>query len=668
MSKSVNPQVKENKVKDFKGSIKRLAKEIKKYKKSIIIAIILSIFSSIIAILSPNRLSSLTDEITKGLMINEKKISELSKIITDNYKNNTFQDIDFGGEIISVTDQKEFVNIMSEIKEQNDREVMVESLSKLPDNIYNVIKPKMNIDLITRMTVILVILYLASNLFTYIQSIIMMNTGNRFARELRKSISLKINKLPLSYFDDNQTGDVLSRVTNDVDNIAQATNQSATTLISSIILIFGSIIMMFYTNWILAISAILSSIIGFVFMMIALSKSQKYFIDKQESLGNLNGHIEEIYSSLNVVKVYNGQQEALKKFNKYNDKVSDNNKKSQFISGLMMPMMMFVGNLGFVVVCIVGALLVVDNKISYGVIIAFIMYVRLFTNPMSQIAQGLTSLQTVAASSERVFEFLDEKEMSSQKSITGSLDKTKVKGLIEFENVSFRYPQNKSNTIKNFTAVARPGQKIAIVGPTGVGKTTMVNLLMKFYEISSGDIKIDGVSINNLTRENIGNLFTMVLQDTWLFEGTIKENIKYNRTNASDEDINKICEYIGLDHFIRTLPNGYDSEILDHEGISSGQKQLITIARGMVEDAPLLILDEATSNVDTRTEDLVQKAMDKLTEGKTSFIIAHRLSTIKNADLILVMKDGNIIEQGTHDELMEKSGFYSDLYNSQFEL
>lgn len=668
MFKSVNPQVKENKVKDFKGSIKRLAKEIKKYKKSIIIAIILSIFSSIIAILSPNRLSSLTDEITKGLMINEKKISELSKIITDNYKNNTFQDIYFGGEVISITDQKEFINIMSEIKEQNDREVMVETLSKLPDNIYNVIKPKMNIDLITRMTVILVILYLASNLFTYIQSIIMMNTGNKFAKELRKNISLKINKLPLSYFDDNQTGDVLSRVTNDVDNIAQATNQSATTLISSIILIFGSIIMMFYTNWILAISAILSSIIGFVFMMIALSKSQKYFIDKQESLGNLNGHIEEIYSSLNVVKVYNGQQEALKKFNKYNDKVCDNNKKSQFVSGLMMPMMMFVGNLGFVVVCIVGALLVVDNKISYGVIIAFIMYVRLFTNPMSQIAQGLTSLQTVAASSERVFEFIDEKEMNSQESITGSLDKTKVKGLIEFENVSFKYPKNKSNTIKNFTAVARPGQKIAIVGPTGAGKTTMVNLLMKFYEISSGDIKIDGVSINNLTRENISKLFTMVLQDTWLFEGTIKENIKYNRTNASDEDINKICEYIGLDHFIRTLPNGYDSEILDHEGISSGQKQLITIARGMVEDAPLLILDEATSNVDTRTEDLVQKAMDKLTEGKTSFIIAHRLSTIKNADLILVMKDGNIIEQGTHDELMEKSGFYSDLYNSQFEL
>ena len=668
MPKSVNPQIKENKVKDFKGSIKRLTKEIKKYKKSIIVAIILSIFSSIIAILSPNRLSSLTDEITKGLMINEKKISELSKIITDNYKNNTFQDIDFGGEVISITDQKEFINIMSEIKEQNDREVIIENLSKLPDNIYKAIKPKMNIDLITKMTVILVILYLASNLFTYIQSIIMMNTGNKFAKELRKNISLKINKLPLSYFDDNQTGDVLSRVTNDVDNIAQATNQSATTLISSIILIFGSIIMMFYTNWILAISAILSSIIGFVFMIIALSNSQKYFIDKQESLGNLNGHIEEIYSSLNVVKVYNGQQEALKKFNKYNDKVCDNNKKSQFVSGLMMPMMMFVGNLGFVVVCIVGALLVVDNKISYGVIIAFIMYVRLFTNPMSQIAQGLTSLQTVAASSERVFEFIDEKEMNSQESITGSLDKTKVKGLIEFENVSFKYPKNKSNTIKNFTAVARPGQKIAIVGPTGAGKTTMVNLLMKFYEISSGDIKIDGVSINNLTRENISKLFTMVLQDTWLFEGTIKENIKYNRTNASDEDINKICEYIGLDHFIKTLPNGYDSEILDHEGISSGQKQLITIARGMVEDAPLLILDEATSNVDTRTEELVQKAMDKLTKGKTSFIIAHRLSTIINADLILVMKDGNIIEQGTHYELMEKSGFYSDLYNSQFEL
>ena len=450
--------------------------------------------------------------------------------------------------------------------------------------------------------------------------------------------------------------------------IAQTMNQSLASLVSSITLFLGTIIMMFVTNWVMAITAILASMIGFMGMITILKKSQKYFVKKQTELGNLDGHVEEVYSGLNVVKVYNGKKESDKKFDEYNKKVCEANRKSQFASGVMMPIMNFIGNFGYVAVCIVGALLTMNDVISFGVIVAFISYVRLFTSPLSQIAQGLTNLQSTAAASERVFEFLDEEEMSNQKEITRTLNKEDVKGKIEFKNVVFQYDDNDKPTINNFTALAKPGQKIAIVGPTGAGKTTMVNLLMKFYEINSGDIKIDDVSINELSRENIHSLFTMVLQDTWLFKGTVKENIIYNRKNVSDEKIREVCKEVGLDHFIKTLPKGYNSEIGETDGISSGQRQLLTIARGMIEDTPFLILDEATSNVDTRTEELVQKAMDKLAEGRTSFIIAHRLSTIKNADLILVMKNGNIIEQGNHEELMEKQGAYAELYNSQFEL
>ena len=400
-------------------------------------------------------------------------------------------------------------------------------------------------------------------------------------------------------------------------------------------------------------------------MFLILGKSQKYFNQRQEELGVLNGFIEEIYSGHNVVKAYNGDKEALKEFRKLNDKLYESNRKSNFLSGIMQPIMGFVGNFGYVAVCVVGAILTMNDVISFGVIVAFMIYVRLFTNPLSQIAQALTSLQSTAASSERVFEFLDEKEMSDQKDIKRHLNRSKVKGEIEFKNVKFGYEPGRT-IIKNFSAKAKPGQKIAIVGPTGAGKTTIVNLLMKFYEINDGDILIDGVSTKDLTRENIHDLFVMVLQDTWLFEGTVGENIKFNKENISNQEIWQACKTVGIDHFIKTLPGGLDSEVNDNEAISQGQKQLLTIARGMIEDAPFLILDEATSNVDTRTEELVQKAMDKLTEGRTSFIIAHRLSTIKNADLILVMKDGNIIEQGNHEELMKEKGFYSELYNSQF--
>ena len=526
---------------------------------------------------------------------------------------------------------------------------------------------KIDMNSINSIVIFLIILYICSAIFNYVQAVCMANVSNKFAKKLRSKISSKINKLPLKYFDKHQIGDTLSRITNDVDVIAQSMNQSLSGLISNIVLFLGTIIMMFYTNWIMAITAILSSFIGFIGMFFVLAKSQKYFKARQEELGKLNSHIEEIYSGLNVVKVYNGKDEANKRFKQYNEKVQIANQKSQFLSGLMQPMMGFIGNFGYVAVCIVGAILTMNDVITFGTIIAFMTYIRLFTNPLSQIAQAMTSIQSTAAASERVFEILDETEMLNQSEITKKLDKNIANGNIEFKNVIFKYDGNEKPTINNFTAVVKAGQKVAIVGPTGAGKTTMVNLLMKFYEINSGDIVIDGISIKELSRENIHGLFTMVLQDTWLFEGTIKENIIYNRKNVEDEKVVEVCKEIGLDHFIRTLPKGYNSEIDENDSISSGQKQLITIARGMIEKAPFLILDEATSNVDTRTEELVQKAMDKLTEGRTSFIIAHRLSTIKNADLILVMKNGNIVEQGNHEELIKKNGFYAELYNSQFE-
>ena len=587
--------------------------------------------------------------------------------LSENLQNIFFTEITIDGVKISPEDQYKYLKTLSSLDKDADQSELYKTLDTLPKSIRKVIEPTMNMDKIKSITILLVCMYLASALFTYIQSICMTNVANKFANNLRSRISVKINKLPLKYFDNHQVGDILSRITNDVDMIAQSMNQSLASLVSSITLFLGSIIMMFITNWILAVTAILSSLIGFIGMAFILKNSQKYFMQRQTELGNLNGHIEEIYSGLNVVKTYNGKEEADKKFDEYNDKVCQSNKKSQFLSGLMQPIMAFIGNFGYVAVCIVGAMLTMNGQISFGVIVAFMTYVRLFTNPLSQIAQAMTSLQSTAAASERVFDFVDEPEMKKEDNITKHLDTKDVKGYIDFENVVFKYDGNDEPTIKNFTAHAKPGQKIAIVGPTGAGKTTMVNLLMKFYDINSGDIKIDGVSTKELTRENIHDLFTMVLQDTWLFEGSIKENIIYNRTNVSDDKVREVCKEVGLDHFIRTLSKGYDTILNDNESVSAGQRQLLTIARGMIKETPFLILDEATSNVDTRTEELVQNAMDKLTEGKTSFIIAHRLSTIKNADLILVMKEGNIVEQGNHEELMKQNGFYANLYNSQFE-
>ena len=647
------PGSKIEKSNDFKGSIKKIFISLKPWHIVISISIILAMSSAIISLIAPNKLSDLTNYITDGLKpnINEEVVKDIA---TD--------------ENISMEDKSKMLTIISGIdKESTNSEEMLEKIDELPESIYEKVKPNMDMDSIKKISFLLATLYIISAIFSYVQQRLMARVTNNYAKGLRTDITKKIETLPLKYFDNHETGDILSRVTNDVDTVSQNLNQSLASLVSNITLFIGSIIMMFYTNWIMAITAILSSFIGFGFMFFILGKSQKYFVQRQKQLGDLNGYIEEIYSGHNVVTTYNAVEETNEKFDKLNNKLYNSSRNSQFLSGIMQPMMGFVGNLGYVSVCVVGAILAMNDIISFGTIVAFMIYIRLFTNPLSQIAQSTTSLQSTAAAGERVFDFLLEEEMTKETQIIKHLDKEKVKGEIEFKNVKFGYNKDKT-IIKNFSAKVKPGQKVAIVGPTGAGKTTMVNLLMKFYDINSGDILIDGVSTKELTRENIHDLFCMVLQDTWLFEGSVKDNLKFDQTQLSDKKVWEACKVVGVDHFIKTLPGGIDANVNDNDTISGGQKQLLTIARGMLKNAPFLILDEATSNVDTRTEELVSRAMDKLTEGKTSFIIAHRLSTIKNADLILVMKDGNIIETGNHDELMKENGFYASLYNSQFEM
>lgn len=589
------------KPKSFKGTMRRLLRYCRTYLPGIAVALIAAMAGTLLQILGPDRLKVLTNEITKGLPQMIKGAPALGSV----------------------------------------------DLSAVAAIAWG-----------------LVAFYGGAMLLNLMQGYIMATVTQRISKRMRTDIAEKMNRLPLRYFDGTSHGDILSRVTNDVDAIGQTLNQSVGTLVTSVTLLVGSIVMMFLSNWIMALTAVGTSLLGFSLMTVLMGKSQKFFSGQQQALGAINGHIEEVYTGHNVVKAYNGSKEAVETFETINGELYKNAWKSQFLSGLMMPLMGFVGNLGYVAVCVVGATLTMNGVISFGVIVAFMLYVRLFTQPLSQIAQAFNNLQRTAAAGERVFEFLDEPEMADETAKTLRL--SNVRGDVTFEHVKFGYSPEKT-IIHDFSAEIRAGQKVAIVGPTGAGKTTIVNLLMRFYELDGGRILLDGTSIADLPRQNVHEQFGMVLQDTWLFEGTIRDNIAYGREGVTDEQVIAASRTVGLHHFIRTLPDGYDTVLSDRASLSEGQKQLITIARAMIQNAPLLILDEATSSVDTRTERIVQRAMDTLTHGRTSFVIAHRLSTIKNADLILVMKDGDIIESGRHEDLLARKGFYAELYNSQFE-
>ena len=539
-----------------------------------------------------------------------------------------------------------------------------DKLADLTNNISDGLQTGIDMDLIIKSILIILAIYISANLVTCAASYIMITVMQKLAWSMRTSISQKINKLPLKFFDKVTVGDVLSRITNDVDTISSALNSSITTLVQAVVQFVGVTIIMFATSGRLALTAIGSSILGFVLMFFIVSRSRKYFRQQQQNLGDMNGHVEEMYSGHNIVRAYGATAQSKKEFDRINDNLYNSAWKSQFFSGMLMPLMGFVGNLGYVAVCIVGATLTMSGAIRFGTVIAFISYVKLFTNPLSQISQAVSSLMSAGAAGERVFGFLAEEEMPDDSGCTAHIDH--VRGKVEFENVRFGYDEDKP-IIHDFSADIEPGQKVAIVGYTGAGKTTMVNLLMRFYELWSGQIKIDGVPVSEMRRSDVHAMFGMVLQDTWLFDGTYRENIAYGKPGVTDEQVEAACKLVGLDHYIKTLPKGYDTELNDRSSLSAGQRQLLTIARAMVENAPMIILDEATSSVDTRTEVLVQKAMDRLTRGRTSFVIAHRLSTIRDADLILVMDKGDIVESGTHEQLLEKGGLHKELYTSQFE-
>lgn len=522
-----------------------------------------------------------------------------------------------------------------------------------------------DMDQVTTICFTLVAFYICSVVLSFTQHFIMTTISQRVSQRMRSDITRKINCLPMSFYNRTSHGDILSRVTNDVDMISQSLNQSVGMLVSAVTLFIGSLFMMLITNVVMTLTAIVAIFLGFALMRLITGRSQKYFTRQQRSLGDLNGHIEEIYAGHTVIKAYNGEENSQKTFDELNGNLRDSAFRAQCLAGLMQPLMVFIGNLGYVAVCVMGAVLTMNGQIGFEVIVAFMMYVRFFTQPLSQIAQATQSLQTGAAAGERVFEFLEAKEMEDESEKTKKLDK--AQGYVEFDHVKFGYDDSDKIVIHDFSAKAKPGQKIAIVGPTGAGKTTLVNLLMRFYEIQGGEIRIDGIPTKEMKREDVHAQFCMVLQDTWLFEGTVRENLIYCTENASDEKMEAACRAVGLDHFIRTLPKGYDTILNDQLNLSQGQKQQLTIARAMIADKPMLILDEATSSVDTRTELQIQNAMDELMKNRTSFVIAHRLSTIKNSDLILVLKDGDVIESGTHQELLDKGGFYAELYNSQFE-
>lgn len=716
------------KPKDLIGTWKKILHYCRKYIAVLVIALICAAAGTVLSLAGPDKLSDMTDTITSGLAPDTEMLTEIMGSVSENISGNMQtvvsdiaanmgsdapQAITVNGSEISVDDQMQTMSALSDA-DNNDSDAMMNAVSSLPESVrnalytditvegntisaedqlemmniftdidtddtnaalsaidslqasvYNIIKPSVDTDRILVIALTLVAFYALSYILSAAQSWIMATITQRISKQMRSDISHKINRLPMWFYNRTTTGDVLSRVTNDVDMIGQSLNQSIGNLLTAVILFVGSLFMMLITNGWMTLTAVAASLIGFAVMTAIMSRSQKYFTRQQRHLGEINGHIEEIYAGHTVVKAYNGEDAAQKTFDEMNTKLCDSGFKAQCLSGLMMPIMNFIGNLGYVAVCVVGGALALNGKIGFGVIVAFMMYVRYFTQPLSQIAQSVQSLQSAAAAGERVFEFLEAEEMENE---DGKLnDIGKISGNVEFDHVKFGYEDSDKIVIHDFSASAKPGQKIAIVGPTGAGKTTMVNLLMRFHELKSGEIRIDGIPTSKMKRETVHSQFCMVLQDTWLFEGTVRENLVYCTEGVSDQKMQEACRAVGLDHFIRTLPHGYDTVLNDQVNLSQGQKQQLTIARAMIADKPMLILDEATSSVDTRTEQQIQSAMDKLMENRTSFVIAHRLSTIKNSDLILVLKDGDIIESGTHEELLNKGGFYAELYNSQFD-
>lgn len=594
----------------------------------------------------------------------ENAAKEALSKLPDSVKDAMYTDVTVDGTVITAEDQKKMIEVLGNL-DTEDAGAALAQMKKLPDSVCDLMDSSIDMDKIYEIGMTMVFLYGLGFVLSALQGWIMATVTQRVSRRMRSDISCKINRLPMGYYHTTSTGDILSRVTNDVDTIGQSMNQSIGNLISALVLLFGSLVMMLKTNGILTLTAVSASFIGFILMFLIMGRSQKYFARQQKHLGEINGHVEEIFSGHTVVKAYNGEEDARNTFQRMNNNLRESSFKAQCLSGLMMPIMSFIGNFGYVAVCVVGGALALNGKIGFGVIVAFMMYIRYFTQPLTQIAQAMQTLQSAAAAGERVFEFLEAKEMEDESDKTVRLDQ--VKGYVDFSHVRFGYEGTDKTIIHDFSASAKPGQKIAIVGPTGAGKTTMVNLLMRFHEIQSGEIKIDGVSTKDVPRENVHSQFCMVLQDTWLFEGSVRENLIYCTEGVTEEKMKQACKAVGLDHFVKTLPKGYDTILNDQVNLSQGQKQQLTIARAMIADKPMLILDEATSSVDTRTELQIQNAMDKLMENRTSFVIAHRLSTIKNADLILVLKDGDIIESGNHDELMKENGFYAELYNSQFE-
>ena len=649
-------------MKTLKRAIVSLMNYAKKYVAILIIALVFSAVSAVLAVLGPHYISDLTAEITNGIkapkMSAETAMSQMADKET-NAKMPENADMSKMPENAKMTEKAEASKGMDMSKLPKD--IKMKDIPKAMRDFL----PTIDIDLsaVNKIGFILVAIYGLSMILNYIQSFILNLVASKIGKMMRTDITAKINRMPLRYFDRHNFGDTLSRVTNDVDSVTQSLNMNVGTRVSAVATLIGCIVMMFYTEWRMALTAIGASVIGFVLMGAIMSKSQKYFSARQNSLANVNGHVEEYYAGQNIVRAYNAEKRNLKEFRKNNEELRKNTFKAEFLSGLIMPLMSFIGNFGYVAVCVVGAVLAFKGVFGFEVVVAFMIYIRIFTSPLGQIGSGFAGLQSAAAAGERVLEFLNEEELSDESEKTTVLKD--VSGEVTFKNVHFGYLEGKT-VIENFSKEIKPGQKVAIVGPTGAGKTTIVNLLMRFYEVLSGDILIDGVSLKDIKRENVHNLFGMVLQDTWLFEGTVRDNLTYGRKDVSDGELYDICCRCGLKHFIDTLPFRFDTVLSDNVAVSAGQKQLLTIARAMVEDAPLLILDEATSSVDTRTELKIQKAMNELTENRTSFVIAHRLSTVRDADLIIYMSGGDILESGTHKELMAKEGLYANLYNSQF--